>query len=220
MDNSVFHYDIAVVVETGAMLLRVWTIIDEFEKDFSWRCAQVTAILFGLIYLQTPYDQKGIMNLNGVIFLFQTQMSFGSLFAVVNVSRPFSCAGWFMKTSFYFASVLCRFSCSVDVSVGVSSFHAWTSQRDVPIGHLLLEQDASWGNYKSWSQMLSNTLVSLHQIFSFFFIEENLLHLIITVFSRPSVSKENSQSSFVILVNLSNFQKLHIKVKYFTVIVY
>lgn len=44
----------------------------------------VIALVFGLIYLNQSYDQKGVMNINGVLFLLQAQMSFGSVFPVVN----------------------------------------------------------------------------------------------------------------------------------------
>lgn len=53
---------------------------------------QVVALLFGLIYLRQTYDQKGIMNINGSLFLLQAQMTFGTLFAVLSVSRAqFEC---------------------------------------------------------------------------------------------------------------------------------
>jgi len=47
---------------------------------------QIVALLFGLIYLHQTYDQKGVMNINGALFLLQTQMTFGTLFGVLNVS--------------------------------------------------------------------------------------------------------------------------------------
>ena len=55
-------------------------------NDFVFK--QVSSILFGLIYLNQSYDQKGIMNINGALFLLQNQMSFGSVFPVVNASIP------------------------------------------------------------------------------------------------------------------------------------
>jgi len=42
------------------------------------------AVLFGLIYLRLDYDQKGVMNINGVIFLILTNMTFGNLFPILN----------------------------------------------------------------------------------------------------------------------------------------
>lgn len=49
------------------------------------RLVQIVALLFGLIYLRQTYDQKGVMNINGSLFLLQAQMTFGTLFAVLNV---------------------------------------------------------------------------------------------------------------------------------------
>ena len=42
------------------------------------------AIVFGLIYLRQEYDQAGVQNINGVIFLVITNMTFGNLFPVLN----------------------------------------------------------------------------------------------------------------------------------------
>ena len=50
----------------------------------------VISIIFGLIYLRLKYDQAGIQNMNGVLFLMITNMSFSNLFAVINVTRHFS----------------------------------------------------------------------------------------------------------------------------------
>lgn len=47
---------------------------------------QFVAVILGLIYLRIKYDQRGVMNINGAIFLLITNASFTSLFAVVNVS--------------------------------------------------------------------------------------------------------------------------------------
>jgi ATP-binding cassette, subfamily G (WHITE), eye pigment precursor transporter len=44
----------------------------------------IIGVVFGLIYLNQTYDQKGVMNINGVLFLLQAQLSFGSVFPVVN----------------------------------------------------------------------------------------------------------------------------------------
>jgi len=50
----------------------------------------VTSLLFGLIYLGQVTDQKGVMNINGALFLLLQQSSFGSVFPVTNVSHYFS----------------------------------------------------------------------------------------------------------------------------------
>lgn len=47
---------------------------------------QMVAILIGLIFLNQPLTQVGVMNINGAIFLFLTNMTFQNVFAVINVS--------------------------------------------------------------------------------------------------------------------------------------
>jgi hypothetical protein len=47
---------------------------------------QFIAAVLGLIYLRQELDQKGVQNINGVLFLLCTNMSFSNLFSVVNVS--------------------------------------------------------------------------------------------------------------------------------------
>lgn len=42
------------------------------------------SLLIGLVYLNQTYDQKGVQNINGCLFLMQVQMTFGNLFTVLN----------------------------------------------------------------------------------------------------------------------------------------
>jgi Na+/H+-dicarboxylate symporter len=42
------------------------------------------AIMFGLIFLRIELNQKGVQNINGVLFLLITNASFGNLFGVIN----------------------------------------------------------------------------------------------------------------------------------------
>jgi ABC-type multidrug transport system permease subunit len=42
------------------------------------------ATMFGLVYFQLTLNQKGVQNIGGVLFLSMTNMSFSSIFAVVN----------------------------------------------------------------------------------------------------------------------------------------
>lgn len=46
----------------------------------------MTALVIGAIYFHQKLDQVGVMNINGVLFLFLTNMTFQNLFAVINVS--------------------------------------------------------------------------------------------------------------------------------------
>jgi len=57
---------------------------------FRVRLLQVTVlgIIFGLVYLHQPIDQFGLTNINGALFLMQTQMTFGFIFNVVLAFPP------------------------------------------------------------------------------------------------------------------------------------
>lgn len=46
----------------------------------------MVAILIGLIFLGQQLTQVGVMNINGAIFLFLTNMTFQNVFATINVS--------------------------------------------------------------------------------------------------------------------------------------
>lgn len=72
----------------------------------------MVSVLIGLIFLNQPMTQVGVMNINGAIFLFLTNMTFQNVFAVINVSIAFkyferlfvlnSIAGLYLgNTSFY-----------------------------------------------------------------------------------------------------------------------
>lgn len=45
------------------------------------------AVLIGVIFFGQTLDQDGVMNMNGAIFLFLTNMTFQNVFSVINVSR-------------------------------------------------------------------------------------------------------------------------------------
>lgn len=47
---------------------------------------QMVAVLIGLIFLGQQLTQVGVMNINGAIFLFLTNMTFQNVFATINVS--------------------------------------------------------------------------------------------------------------------------------------
>lgn len=47
---------------------------------------QMVSILIGVIYFGQNLDQDGVMNINGAIFMFLTNMTFQNIFAVINVS--------------------------------------------------------------------------------------------------------------------------------------
>lgn len=47
----------------------------------------MVAVLIGLIFLGQQLTQVGVMNINGAIFLFLTNMTFQNVFATINVSK-------------------------------------------------------------------------------------------------------------------------------------
>lgn len=47
---------------------------------------QLVSLLIGLIYFGQELDQDGVMNINGALFIFLTNMTFQNVFAVINVS--------------------------------------------------------------------------------------------------------------------------------------
>jgi len=49
----------------------------------------MVALMIILIYYGQELDQDGVMNINGVIFICLTNMTFQNIFAVVNVSLSF-----------------------------------------------------------------------------------------------------------------------------------
>ncbi|XP_014216362.1 protein white-like, partial [Copidosoma floridanum] len=45
----------------------------------------MVSILIGIVYLNQKIDQDGVMNINGALFIFLTNMTFQNVFAVINV---------------------------------------------------------------------------------------------------------------------------------------
>lgn len=69
-----------------SVLWRSWISLLRDVVLFRVRVMQtmVVAVVLGLIYLRLDYDQTGVMNINGAIFLLITNASFSNMFAVVN----------------------------------------------------------------------------------------------------------------------------------------
>ncbi|XP_055390633.1 protein white, partial [Condylostylus longicornis] len=70
-----------------AVLWRAWLTVLKEPLLVRVRLIQTTmvAILIGLIFLNQQLDQDGVMNINGAIFLFLTNMTFQNVFATINV---------------------------------------------------------------------------------------------------------------------------------------
>lgn len=47
---------------------------------------QMVSLLIGVIFYGQVLDQDGVMNMNGALFLFLTNMTFQNVFAVINVN--------------------------------------------------------------------------------------------------------------------------------------
>jgi hypothetical protein len=63
-----------------------------FEQNINYLLSflnyQVIAVILGLIYWQQEVDQRGVMNINGALFLLLTNMTFQNGLAVVDVINP------------------------------------------------------------------------------------------------------------------------------------
>ncbi len=49
------------------------------------------AVMYGLIYFRLEVNQEGIQNINGVLFMFLINSTFGVLYTVVNVNIKAYC---------------------------------------------------------------------------------------------------------------------------------
>jgi hypothetical protein len=49
------------------------------------------AVMYGLIYFRLEVNQEGIQNINGVLFMFLINSTFGVLYTVVNVNIKANC---------------------------------------------------------------------------------------------------------------------------------
>jgi ATP-binding cassette, subfamily G (WHITE), eye pigment precursor transporter len=47
----------------------------------------MVALLIGVIFFGQTLNEKGVMNINGALFLFLTNMTFQNVFSVINVSK-------------------------------------------------------------------------------------------------------------------------------------
>ena len=49
---------------------------------------KLISVIFGLIYLRLNYDQEGVQNINGVLFLLINNSSFSNMFPIINNFIP------------------------------------------------------------------------------------------------------------------------------------
>lgn len=63
----------------------------------------MVSLLIGVIFYGQILDQDGVMNINGALFLFLTNMTFQNVFAVINVNITYILE---MKFSEYYLYLL------------------------------------------------------------------------------------------------------------------
>jgi len=56
------------------------------KADWSGVKLQVLSALIGVIYFGQEMNQDGVMNINGALFIFLTNMTFQNVFSVITVS--------------------------------------------------------------------------------------------------------------------------------------
>lgn len=91
----------------------------------------IISLILGLIYFNTPVQQKTIMNINGLLFQAANNMNFMFQFAALGVSFML----YFGNLCFVLLVVLFR----------VPNLSPWTSQWILPSGHLLFGKECGGG---------------------------------------------------------------------------
>jgi len=86
-DDKVSPYLATWPQQLGALAWRNWktSLKDPMAARAKIGQAVVLALILGVVYLQQDMDQKGIQNINGALFVLLTNISFGNVFAVVNI---------------------------------------------------------------------------------------------------------------------------------------
>ncbi|WAR21687.1 WHITE-like protein [Mya arenaria] len=84
--SNTSRYEASIFTQFRAVFARSWKTMIREPMVMRVRVIQtvVLALLLGLIYLQVDNDQEGVMNVNGVLFLVLTNMTFTSVFGVLN----------------------------------------------------------------------------------------------------------------------------------------
>lgn len=86
-EDSNHPYNATWFTQLRAVLWRSWLTVLKEPLLVKVRLIQTTmvAVLIGLIFLGQQLTQDGVMNINGAIFLFLTNMTFQNVFATINV---------------------------------------------------------------------------------------------------------------------------------------
>ncbi|XP_011503805.1 PREDICTED: protein white-like [Ceratosolen solmsi marchali] len=85
--NKKLRYKVNWFQQFRAVLWRSWISVIKEPILIKVRLLQtiMVSILIGIIYLNQKLDQDGVMNINGALFIFLTNMTFQNVFAVINV---------------------------------------------------------------------------------------------------------------------------------------
>jgi len=85
-NSSTSRYESSWYVQFCAVFARCWKTTIREPMVIRVKLAQtlMLGVILGLIYLQLDLDQQGVMNINGVLFLFITNMTFTNVFGVLN----------------------------------------------------------------------------------------------------------------------------------------
>lgn len=86
------------------------TIVSSYQLQISTQLRstnfrlKMVSLLIGVIFYGQVLDQDGVMNMNGALFLFLTNMTFQNVFAVINVSFPIKTGvNLFLSSRFVYA---------------------------------------------------------------------------------------------------------------------
>ncbi|KAJ8686388.1 hypothetical protein QAD02_022182 [Eretmocerus hayati] len=87
MVTSAITYKASWLEQFRAVLWRSWLSVIKEPILIKVRLLQtvMVSLLIGIIYLNQKLDQDGVMNINGALFIFLTNMTFQNVFAVINV---------------------------------------------------------------------------------------------------------------------------------------
>ncbi|OXU28894.1 hypothetical protein TSAR_016626 [Trichomalopsis sarcophagae] len=82
-----FTYKASWLEQFKAVLWRSWLSVIKEPILIKVRLLQtiMVSLLIGIIYLNQKLDQDGVMNINGALFIFLTNMTFQNVFAVIHV---------------------------------------------------------------------------------------------------------------------------------------
>lgn len=117
----------------------------------------MVSLLIGVIYFGQVLDQDGVMNINGALFIFLTNMTFQNVFAVINASSKCILYYYVLKRLKWYVF----FVSSAGILRRTANFPEGASKWNVPNGRLLYLQDLGRDpNIHSRSHIVHNHCLS------------------------------------------------------------